>query len=193
MKYSAQMSLSACRFHTHSDAAVAAAQGKMAEQLSVFVGSDRQAQSLENAKSGYKMSKDRLQALARLGYQLEKEVFAYKNEIVFPDDFGSAGAAGLRAEIFLEGQHCYQDTQKLVASFAELLGLHAKELELTAKISEGFAQKAFRGEQNLRPEDLLVLQKANSSPAKGSGKNSPSKGESKKNDSDITGTDKKKK
>jgi hypothetical protein len=170
------------------DAEVARSRASVAEALGAVISADGQSRSMGSAKKGYETALAALTALEARGRRLGAEVAAYKKEIVFPDDFGPAGEAGLSAPVFLDGQKCYSATRKLVESYAELLGLHAKELGLTRRIAAGLAGRAFRGEKGLRPEDVLPLL----SGPKGKGAPAAPKGKSRQAPSDITGTEKKK-
>lgn len=175
------------------DAAVAGARASVAKALGAVVSADKQSQSMDNAKKGYQTAVATLGSLSEQGRRLGRQVESYKQEIVFPDDFGAAGEAGLSASIFLDNQKCYSATRKLVDSYAELLGLHAKELDLTKQIADALASRAFKGESNLKPGDILPLLSA--PPAAGEAKAGRAKtrkaGSSGAGKSDITGTEKK--
>lgn len=172
--------------------AIVAARVKVAESLQAVVSSDAQNAGLENAKKGYGLAIDSLKALVKQGRVFEKEVANYKNEVVLPEDFGSATEAGLPAETFLRNQPCYTESQKLIKQHARNIGLSARQLELTAEISEELAKKAFRGESSLKNKNLLPMLEPKP------GKNQPSPAplpapKDKSGKSDITGTDKDKK
>jgi hypothetical protein len=167
------------------DASVAAAQVGVAKALSGMLTADKQSATMANAKKGYDTAIFTLKKLADEGRQLGRQVEAYKAEIVFPDDFGAGGAAGLSSDTFLGNQACYRDTRKLILSYAELLGLHAKELDLTRQLAAELAAKAFKGESKLKPEEVLPLLTS-----RGQGAGAPAAKPVQQNQSDITGTNK---
>jgi len=172
------------------DAAILAARARVAESLKAVVNAEQQSAGLENAKKGYTQAIAALKELVKQGLKFEKEVASYKNEVVLPEDFGSATEAGLPAEEFLRHQSCYSETQKLIQQHARNIALTARQLELTAQISEELARKAFRGESGLKNQDILPLLqpgKAATGAGTGAGKNPP---EAKSGKSDITGTKK---
>jgi hypothetical protein len=173
------------------EAAIASAQEAVAKALRAVISAHQQAAGMENAKKGYETAVASLRALVQQGTRAQAQVGDHRNEVVLPEDFGSATAAGLPAEVFLEGQSCYSETQKLIQQYSELIGLSAKQLELTAKIAEELAQRAFRGESGLKGEDILPLLAPSRSSAGAVGKKGGPKASSGK--SDITGTEKTKK
>ncbi len=172
--------------------AIAAARTKVASTLQAVASSDQQSKGLENAKKGYSLAIGSLRELVKQGKIFEKEIAEYKNEVVLPDDFGSATEAGLPAEEFLRHQPCYTDTQKLLKQHAKNIGLTAKELELTAEIAEELSKKAFQGEASLKNKDLLPLLDP-SKKSKAGADNAAAGNKPKQGASDITGTDKEKK
>jgi hypothetical protein len=167
------------------DAAVGAAQVGIAKSLSAMLTADKQSAAMANAKKGYETAIATLAKLAEEGRRLGRQVEGYKTEIVFPEDFGASGAAGLGADTFLGNQACYRETRKLILSYAELLGLHAKELDLTRQIAAELGAKAFKGESRLKPEDVLPLLTSRTQ-----GVSSPAGKPAQQNQSDITGTKK---
>jgi len=169
------------------EAVIEAARAQVAKTLQAMASSDQQSAGLENAKQSYQMAISSLRALERKGNVLQIQVASYKNEVVLPDDFGSVTEAGLPAETFLEGQSCYRETQKLIKQYSELIALSAKQLSVTAQITEELAKRAYKGEASLKNKDLLPLLKTGAQEAE---KIPPKK---KTGKSDITGTESKKK
>jgi hypothetical protein len=168
------------------DAAVSESQTAVAAALGSVVVAGAQSGTMAGARKSYDSAIASLKALVTEGHALELVVQGYKTELVFPDDFGAAGQAGLSSSTFLEQQPCYRDSRNLVITYAEILGLHSKELALTAKIAQGLAAKALKGEGHLKPEDILPLLRSN--PAQGAG--TPAGKPVQQNQSDITGTNK---
>ena len=173
------------------DRSVLQAREALAKALGDVLEADKQSQAMSSAKKGYDSAIRELGALVDAGRRLGQEALVYKKELVFPEDFGAAGAAGLPAEIFLENQNCYAATRKLVETYAEILSLHAKELELTRQVAAALAAKAFRGEGKLKREDVLpLLTQAQPGEATGGSLKKPAAGKKGKGQSDITGTKK---
>ena len=171
---------------------IEAEKGRVAKALS-GLGGGAQGASLDSAKKGYEAALKKLKALAERGAALSKQVADFKNEVVLPEDFGSATAAGLPAETFLEGQSCYSETQKLIRQYSEIIALDAKQLALTGGIAAELAKKALRGEGALDTKDLLPLLEPPKSGARGKGAPEAGASKQKNGKSDITGTEKIKK
>lgn len=174
------------------DAAILVAQAKVAKSLESVAAADQQSVGLENAKKSYALAIGALKDLVKEGEARRLQVEAYKNQVALPDDFVTTTEAGLPAEEFLRNQPCYTETQKLIQRHARNIGLSARQLSLTAEISEELAKKAFRGESSLKNKDLLPLiqpKSAAGGAAKAAPKDPP---KDKSGKSDITGTVKKK-
>lgn len=171
---------------------IEAEKSKLAKALSGLASASQQKGSLESAQKGYEEAIQRLKALAGRGVALSAQVAAYKNEVVWPEDTGSAAEAGLSAETIFGGQSCYSETQKLIKQSAEILALDAKQLALTGGIAHELSKRALKGEAALKNQDLRLLLDAKASPK--SGKIAPPPvNKQTKTESDITGTDKDKK
>jgi len=171
------------------DAAIKKAQAALKVALEKVSSADRQSQSMEHAKAGYQEAIATLKALVASGKALQADVASYKNEVVLPEDFDGIGDTGFDPQVFLDNNSCYKDTQDLIASYSELIGLHAKELEISAKIAEALAAQTFHSETDLKAGAAAPKAAA----TKGVGA-APSNGKPAENGkSDITGTEKKKK
>jgi len=167
------------------EAEIAAARTSLAQALTKVSSSDKQAKGLDNAKAGYDTAIARLRELVSLGKKLQAQIDTYKNEVVLPEDFGSVTQTGFSAKVFLDNNPCYKSTQDLLKLYSSLMGSRAQELELTAKIAQALASKAFKGEVSLTPEEIMPLLTNPKAPAGGkptpAGRPAPGK-------SDITGT-----
>lgn len=171
------------------EAEVKKSQDALTASLVEVARADKQSQSMSNARASYDRAIASLRALVKLGEGLQGRITAYKEEVVFPDDFGAIAGSGFSAKTFLDNNPCYKNTQSLLDVYAALTGSRAKELELTAQIAENLAGKAFRGELKLKPEEIQPMLR--SRPTKGDAA-APKSSAHPQSPSDITGTKKRK-
>jgi hypothetical protein len=176
------------------EAAIGAARVSLAQALAKFSSVEKQEKALENAKGAYQSAIGSLHSLVALGGKLKAEISGYENEVVLPEDFESVGESGFSPQVFLDNNPCYKSTQDLLAVYAELMGSRAQELGITAKIAESLAEKAFRGEIKLHSDDLLPMLGTPAAGGSPKEKSAPpgKSGTSRRDQSDITGTERKK-
>ncbi len=172
---------------------IAAEKEKVAKALSALASKSQQSSSLEGAKKSYEEAIQRMKALAGRGVALSAQVAAYKNEVVWPEDTGSAAEAGFSAETIFGSQSCYSETQKLIKQYSEIIALDAKQLALTGGIAGELSKRALKGEASLKNKDLLPLLDPKTDEKSGKAAPVPAGSKQTSGKSDITGTDKDKK
>jgi hypothetical protein len=172
------------------ETAVTAARKNLDLILSKISKSEKQSAGLANAKTAYEKAVATLLNLSDRGKILSKQIALYKNEVVLPEDFANIGDTGFSANVFLDNNPCYKDSQDLLSTYEKIMESLSEEVRLTAEISRKMQEKSFSGEQNLEnnlPAPTAQEQKNGSETVP----NAP-KGKTPRT-SDISGTEKTKK
>lgn len=172
------------------ETAIRVGQSKVKFLLNQKVAQMKQQQSgsYDTSDSSYEDAKKQLMLLIANGLQARSAVKEYLAEMQFPEDYEQPQVTGMSSEAYLKQETCFSAPLEVIQGSEQLIGKMVADLEKSA-IAAGLQEKVSEtrnanvGSLNQSPK---TLQKGNPEPSKiPTGK--------KIRESDISGTEKKKK